>query len=319
MRQRRIGIEALGTDSAAILATIRKAEEAGISGAWLITIGAGLDAITLFASAAVETQKIMFGTCVTPTFPRHPVVMAQQAQVIEELAPGRFRLGVGPSRRAPMERIFGLDYRAPLGHLREYLRILKALLQQGAVDFEGRYYRAHAEISSPVDIPVMASALGPKSFELCGAEADGAITWLCPRQHLRDVAVPRLRSGAQQAGRPVPSLVAHTPVCVNENFDEVRDAMRRQFARYALAPHFQQFYTDWGFPEVSEGTWSDEMIDALVPWGSESRVAESLKELFSLGVDEILVSPVPAGDDREASHDRTLRLLAQVGSEVTRG
>src|SRR5205085_2174864 len=74
----------------------------------------------------------------------------------------------------------GMNFRAPLGHLREYLQILKALLQTGKVDFDGTYYRAHETIPEPLDVPVMASALQPKSFELCGAESDGAISWVRP-------------------------------------------------------------------------------------------------------------------------------------------
>ena len=316
MTSRRLGIDYSGPDSVEILAGIKVAERIGIPAAWLITVGAGLDAITLFAGAAVRTQRILLGTCVTPTFPRHPVAVAQQAQVIGQLAPGRFRLGVGPSRRSPMEDVFGLTYSAPLGHLREYLRVLKALLQKGIVDFDGRYYRAHAQIPSPIDLPVMGSALRPKAFELCGAEADGAISWILPGTYLRDIALPALRAGAEHAGRPVPPLVAHAPVCVHDDADEVRAAVRERFGSYLRNDYFQRLFGDAGFPEGSRGTWSDAMIDAVVPWGSESRVAARLEELFSFGVTEIILSPVLAGDDREASLDRTLRLVAQVALQV---
>ena len=54
------------------------------------------------------------------------------------------------------------------------------------------------------------------------------------------------------------------------------------------------------------------MIDAVALWGDESRVAEALAGLFALGATEILASPVPAGADRAASIERTLRLLSQV-------
>ncbi len=185
MAQSRLGIQVTGPDSGAILEGIRKAEEMGIQAAWLTTGGAGPDALTIFAGAAVSTQRILLGTSIIPTFPRHPLVMAQQVQVIEHLAPGRFRLGIGPSGRSGMEETFGVDYRAPLGHVSEYLHILKAFLQEGEVDFDGRYYKAHAKIStSPMDVPVMASALGEKAFELCGAGADGAISWVCPGRYL---------------------------------------------------------------------------------------------------------------------------------------
>ena len=55
--------------------------------------GTGLDALTLFAAAAVQTDSIVFGTSIVPTYPRHPIVAAQQVQVLDQLAPRRLRLG----------------------------------------------------------------------------------------------------------------------------------------------------------------------------------------------------------------------------------
>ena len=242
--------------------------------------------------------------------------MAQQVQVIDHLAPGRFRLGVGPSHRPMMREIFGADFRDPLGHLSEYLAILKALLQEGSVDFQGSYYSAHAGIGSPVDIPVMASALQRGSFELCGAEADGAISWVCPPAYIRDVALPAMREGAERAARPVPPLIAHAPVCVHEDVDEVRAAVREQMTNPRL-PFYQRMFAAAGFPEASSGTWSDAMVDAAVLRGDESRVAGRIQEMFSLGATEVLASPVQAGSDPAGSLDRTLLLLDQVAKNTT--
>jgi alkanesulfonate monooxygenase SsuD/methylene tetrahydromethanopterin reductase-like flavin-dependent oxidoreductase (luciferase family) len=236
----------------------------------------------------------------------------QQVLVLAHLAPGRFRLGLGTSGRAGMEQTYGVNYRAPLGHLREYLRIVKALLHEGSVDFAGRYYQAHTSIAAPVDVPVMAAALGAKAYELCGAEADGAISWVCPGSYLRDVALPALHRGANSTGRPVPPLVAHAPVCVHGHAEEVRTAVRQQFGFFARAPFYQHMFRAAGFQEVSQGTWSDAMIDAVALWGDEARVAEGIAGLFTLGATEVLVSPVAAGNDRAASLERTLRLLSHV-------
>ena len=60
------------------------------------------------------------------------------------------------------------------------------------------------------------------------------------------------------------------------------------------------------------------MIDAVALWGDEARVAEALAGLFALGATEILVSPVPAGEDRVASLS-TIRLLSQVAQSVPKG
>ena len=114
MSPKTIGVAIFGPNSSAILAGVERAEELGIPAAWLTTGPAGLDALTLLASAAVRTERILLGTAITPTYPRHPVVTAQQVQVLAQLAPGRFRLGVGPSHRPIIEETFGIKLQAPL-------------------------------------------------------------------------------------------------------------------------------------------------------------------------------------------------------------
>jgi F420-dependent oxidoreductase-like protein len=311
MSEQRIGVAVRG-DANDILNMIARAEELGIQAAWMTTGGARLDSITIFAAAALRTQRIQLGTSIVPTFPRHPLVMVQQTQVVAQLAPGRFRLGVGPSHRPTMISM-GMNFTSPIGHLREYVQILKAILQRGRVDFDGEFYHAHEQISEPLDVPVMASALQRGSFELCGAEADGAISWICPPTYLRDVALPAMQAGADKVGRPVPPLIAHAPVCVHDNPDEVRAAVREQIMNPRL-PFYQRMLIAAGYPEAERGEWSDAMIDGAVFWGSEAQVTERIEEMMSIGATELLASPVMAGADRERSLERTLRLLGQVAT-----
>jgi alkanesulfonate monooxygenase SsuD/methylene tetrahydromethanopterin reductase-like flavin-dependent oxidoreductase (luciferase family) len=313
MAEKRLGVVVSAPDSSAVLTSIANLDERGIPAAWLTSAGAGgADPLAAFVGAALRTQHILLGTAITQTFPRHPIAVVQQVQVLAQLAPGRFRLGLGTSGRAGMEQTYGVNFRDPLGHLREYLRIVKGVLHQGSVDFAGRYYQARTRIAAPLDVPVMAAALGPKAYELCGAEADGAISWVCPGAYLREVALPALQRGAASAGRAVPPLVAHAPVCVHDRAEEVRAAIRQQFGGFAWAPFYQNMFRAAGFEEVLQETWSDAMIDAVALWGDEARVAEGIVGLFALGASEILVSPVAAGDDRAASLQRTQRLLSQV-------
>jgi F420-dependent oxidoreductase-like protein len=312
MVEKRLGVAIAGPDAGTILARIRKAESLGVSAAWLTTGGAGLDGLTILAVAAAQTESILLGTSIIPTYPRHPVAVAQQVQVIAQLAPGRFRLGVGPSHRPTIDGMFGLDFSSPLGNLREYLRVIKPLLQDGSVEFEGRQYRARATLESPVDVPVMASALRSGSFELCGAEADGAISWVCPPQYLRDVALPAIAAGAKGAGREAPPLIAHVPVCLHEDPDEVREAVRAQAAIYPRLRLYQRMFAAAGYPEASDATWSDAMIEAVVASGDESSVEGMVRGLFEMGATEVLASPILAGPDQEASLDRALKLLGKI-------
>ena len=314
MSQKVVGVDVGASTAGEVLKSLQRAEQLGIPAAWMTTGGVRLDNLTMLAVGGERTQKIKLGTSIVPTYPRHPMVMVQQVLIIAQLAPGRFRLGIGPSHRPSMEAL-GINFRSPLGNLREYLQILKPLLQKGKVDFEGTHYVAHESLPEPVDVPVMASALRQGSFELCGAEADGAISWICPGIYLRNVALPAMQRGAEGAGRPVPPLIAHLPVSVHTDAAEVRTAVRAQIMNPRL-PFYQRMMDDAGFPEASNGTWSNAMIDAAVAWGDETRVAERIQELLSFGATEVLATPIAAGADRAASIDRTMRLLGQVAQSV---
>ena len=136
MAEKLVGTAVNGSTIAEVQGKIQRAEDLGVHAAWMTTGGASLDSLTCFAASAGSTTNIKLGTSIIPTYPRHPLVVAQQAQVVSQLAPGRLRVGVGPSHRPTMESM-GIDFHAPLGHLSEYLRILKAILQTGSVDYDG--------------------------------------------------------------------------------------------------------------------------------------------------------------------------------------
>ncbi|MCH7736380.1 MAG: LLM class flavin-dependent oxidoreductase [Chloroflexi bacterium] len=314
MADKLVGAAVRGNTIAEVQGQIQRAEELGVHAAWMTSGGVSLDSMTCFAASAAATTKIKLGTSIVPTYPRHPLVMVQQAQVVAQLAPGRFRLGVGPSHRPTIESM-GIEFDAPLAHLREYIQILKSILQTGSVDFDGEHYTAHAAIPGPLDIQVMGSALRKGSFELCGATADGAISWICPGSFLRDVAIPAMEKGAKEAGRSVPPLIAHAPVCVHDNPEEVRAAVREQIMNPRL-PYYQNMLIESGFPEAKSGEWSDAMIDGVVIWGDEETCAQGIQELFAMGATEVLASPITAGADRAASLDRTMRLLGQAAATV---
>lgn len=283
------------------------AEQAGIETAWMTCGGAAPDPLVVFGAAALRTETIRFGTSIIPTFPRHPLALAQGAIAVDSLAPGRLRLGVGPSHKPSIEGQWGIPFERPLEHLREYLGILRALLNEGKVDFAGKRLTAHAQIAAPTGVSVLASALRPNGFRVCGELADGAISWVCPLPYLRDVAVPAINEGAAKAGRTAPPLIAHVPVVVSEDIDAVRQGAARQIGFYPRVPFYSQMFQDAGFPEAAQGELSERMIDALVVHGNAEQVKARLRELPSFGAAELLAMPiVPPGDGDALSRTRAV-------------
>src|SRR5215469_10468651 len=62
------------------------------------------DVFCVLTAAATATGRIVLGSAVTNIVTRHPTVIASAARTVAELAPGRFKLGlgVGNSSLAPI-------------------------------------------------------------------------------------------------------------------------------------------------------------------------------------------------------------------------
>jgi len=309
-----IGVHSSARTAQETVDAIVAAEKAGIECSWLTVGGVAPDPFAIFGAAAQHTKTIKFGTSIVPTFPRHPLSMAQGALAVDSLAPGRLRLGIGPSHKPAIEGTWGIPFEKPLQHLREYLTILRSILETGAVNFEGQRLTARGASGAPTQVTLMASALRINGFRLCGELADGAISWNCPLPYLRDVAVPAIKEGAAKAGREAPPLIAHVPVVVSEDANAVYEGARRQIGFYPKVPFYSQMLQDAGFPEAANGELSDRMIDALVVHGSAPAVKDRLRGLPDYGARELLAMPIiPPGDT--TAMERTLGALGELAGE----
>lgn len=310
-----VGVHIAAMNAKQAIDAIVTAEAAGVDTAWMTTGGTAPDPLAVFTAAGLKTDRVGFGTCIIPTFPRHPIAMVQGAVAVDSVAPGRLKLGVGPSHQVAIEPTFGIPFERPLEHLREYLTILKALLYEGKVQFEGKRLTARAQIAGPTGVKVMASALRVNGFRVCGELADGAISWMCPLPYLRDVAVPAIAEGAKKAGRTPPPLVAHVPVVVSEDAKAVYEGAKRQAGFYPRVPYYSQMFQDAGFPEAKEGEFSERLSEAVVISGSAEQVKGQLRELpAKYGVGELLAMPILPPGDADAL-PRTLKALGELARE----
>jgi F420-dependent oxidoreductase-like protein len=307
----RVGLAINGTNAAAAVETIVTAEDAGVRQIWMAQPPNLPDALTIFVAAAVKTSTVILGTSIIPTYPRHPLVLAQQALAIHDLAPGRLRLGIGPSHRFIIENIYGLQYSKPLAHLREYLEVLRTALWDGKVDHHGEFFRVVATMPRTAQIPVLISTLGKMAFQLAGQIADGAISWVCPVSYLLDTGIPALRSSALAARRSTPILVAHVPVAVSEDRDSVLSAGHRFLDFYAKRPFYVNMFSNAGFQINSDQSVSDALVDALLVSGNEATVSGRLRELLEAGLDELLVTLVPVSET--AKDEQQARLMDLIG------
>jgi F420-dependent oxidoreductase-like protein len=312
-KRERVGLVVDGSNAAAAVKTIVSAEAAGVRQVWMAQPPFWPDVLTTFAAAAAKTSTICLGTSVVPTYPRHPLVLAQQTLSLNDLAPNRLRLGIGPSHRFIIEDAYGLQHRTPLAHLREYVKVLREALWEGKVDHRGHFYNVVAILPRTSQVPVLISTLGEKAFQLAGQVADGALSWVCPVPYLLSIGIPALRTSAASVGRAAPPLVAHVPVALGEDPASVLAAGHQMLDFYAKVPFYANMFTNAGLQSTDDQAVSDDLVESLVISGNEAAVAGRITELLEAGLDELMVSLVPtAGEGDEGEQALLTHLIGRL-------
>jgi alkanesulfonate monooxygenase SsuD/methylene tetrahydromethanopterin reductase-like flavin-dependent oxidoreductase (luciferase family) len=290
---------------------IEAAEAAGVEQIWLGQVSETADALSVIAAAALRTSNIRIGTSIVPIYPLRPLALAQQAATVSAFAPGRLRLGVGPSTRARVKRVYGLEMIDPLAYLEEYVTVLRAALWDGRVDHHGRSIAAQVILDQVPHLPILTSALGESAFCLAGRIADGAISWNCPPAYLLETARPALIEGALQTNRPAPPLVAHMCVALTNDRDAAFAAGRDHLAFYVKLPFYAAMFAAAGYPIGPDQQAPDALVEQLVVMGDDAAVAARLIELLDSGLDELLVTNLPVGD-RTAIDQRLFSLVGRL-------
>lgn len=286
-----------------LIQEVVRAEEDGFDSFWIpqVSAGPGFDALTALALAASRTSKIAVGTAVVPIFTIHPYTLAKHALTSQIVAGGRLTLGVGLSHRPPVEDAMGLSYDNPAAHMEEYLNVLRPLLDDGQVDFQGRFYNVKAQATVPgaLRVPVIVAALAPMMLRIAGEQADGTFTWMAGPKTIESHVAPRISRAAESADRPTPRICAGMPLAVTDNPQAARDQAAKTFERYGQLTNYRRMLDIEGVEGPSEV--------ALI--GNEAEVTEQLKAYADAGATDFLASVFPVGMDEDSSLARSNDLL----------
>jgi F420-dependent oxidoreductase-like protein len=246
----------------------------------------GLDAVSALMLAGRETTRIELATGVTPTPPRHPFALAQQALTAQAACGGRFVLGIGLSHKVVIENMLGLSYAQPARQMREYLEVLMPLVQGKPAAFSGELYRVNAalQVAGGTPLPVVVAALGPKMLELAGRLADGTATWMTGLRTLAEFTVPTIRAAARAAARPDPRVIAALPIALTSDPAAAKGVANKAFAIYGQLPSYRAMLD-------REGAASPGDV-ALA--GDEAALRAGIARLREAGVTHFAASLFPA-------------------------
>jgi probable F420-dependent oxidoreductase len=169
IRQMAEAAEAVGFDSIWVMDHLLFRNDEGESGVW--------ECFSLVAALAAATSRVEIGTLVACLPFRNPGLLAKIVDTIEEVSGGRLILGLGAGWHEPEFAAFGYPFDHRASRFEEGFAILRGLLREGRVDFEGRFHQAPDCVllprgPRPEGPPLMIGTRGERMLRLTAEHAD---------------------------------------------------------------------------------------------------------------------------------------------------
>ena len=157
----------------------------------------------MLAAIAAVTSRIEFGPLVACTAFHNPAILAKQATTIDEISDGRLILGLGAGWNETEFRAFGIPFDHRVDRFEEAFTIIRTLLQDGAIDFDGRYYQARdCEIlprgPRSTGPPLMIGSNGPRMLRIAAPHVQAWNSWFADTGN-RPVGIAPLRDVVDEA------------------------------------------------------------------------------------------------------------------------
>lgn len=254
-----------------------------------------LDTHHSFVFAAGAGFRVPMGTGVSLMPLRHPHDAAVHARSVAVASGHPFVAGIGPGAVEFQRNIAGGAYGSQLTAVREYVAVMRGLLDGEEVALNGDYFTAQ-DMLPPLPSPPVEIGLGvlrPGMARLAGEVADVAITWLTPASYLRDVIVPAMEEGAKKAGRPLPRLVAMVPMFVTQPDRDPTRIVLQSNAPHLSLPHYVDMLTRAGIeidPQQPVETVKRLIGAGAFLTGTPEELGRQMDEFHAAGVDEVVIN-----------------------------
>ncbi len=249
------------------------ADDLGYGALW-IPETVGRDPFLMAGLLLEATENIALATGIANIYARDPMTMANTLRTLEAAYPGRFLMGLGVSHHTLVEFVRKHDYSKPYSTMVEYLTFMQD--------------KARFMANGPQELPdsIVLAALGPKMLKLSAEKTAGAHPYFTTPSHT---------AHAREIIGPDALLAPEQMVILDENPETARALARKNMAVYLSLPNYANSLKRIGFTETDitgshEGDGpSDELVDAIVCWGSEATIAARVAEHHNAGADHVCI------------------------------
>jgi 5,10-methylenetetrahydromethanopterin reductase len=231
------------------VAMARACEQAGFDAFWIAEAYPwwrkhGFEArssTAVLAVIAAETRRIQLGWGIISPYTRHPVQIAMEARVMQDLAGDRFMLGLGASKIFMKEIGEGEGEKVgPATVMRESIEIVKGVLRGEAFQYEGKVFQASVpplkpDAHTPRAIPpIYVAGTGPVLQKMSGSISDGLLTASITTPAFVRYSRKNMEEGARRAGKDPNKLILGSVIVGSIGRDSAKgkEGAREQAAMY---------------------------------------------------------------------------------------
>jgi alkanesulfonate monooxygenase SsuD/methylene tetrahydromethanopterin reductase-like flavin-dependent oxidoreductase (luciferase family) len=253
----------------------------------------------LIAAAAPRTRHIRFASMVNILPFRHPLLVAEEAAMLDNLTSGRLDMGLGRGLRPPEFEAFGVDQQQSREMFLESFDIIRRVWADENFVHHGKYWTVRKE--APLSPPLVQH---PHPPFLVSAQSEETLRWAA--EH--DIPFAQIDSLAEQAQRdqglyrevqtahghaPVPRLYLMREIYVGDSDDRARAEARpwmlqhwelwnryTQFTRGGKLPDSYDFWRRQA-PMLHAMSFEEILAHDMVLLGGPETVANAILRLAS--------------------------------------
>jgi 5,10-methylenetetrahydromethanopterin reductase len=195
----------------------------------------------ILAVIASQTRRIQLGWGIISPYTRHPVQIAMEARVMQDLAGERFLLGLGASKIFMKEIGEGEGEKVgPATVMRESIDIIRGVLKGEAFEYRGKVFaasvpalKAEAQIARDVP-PIYVAGTGPAMQRLGGSVGDGLLTASITTPAFVRYSRKNMEEAAAKAGRDASQLILGSVIVgsIDRDSKKSKEGAREQAAMY---------------------------------------------------------------------------------------
>ncbi len=318
------------------------AEALGFSDVWLTEhyfTGESVynDSLMFAAALAMKTSRIRLGFAVVQTPFHHPVRLATQLALLDNLSKGRIDVGVGKGTVYNEYEFIGHGLRShdSRERMEEAVEIIGRAWSGEAFEYDGRFHKVKVPALRPKPVqaapPLWRSVISPGSFSECGRLGIPILTARLPVARIRErwalYEAGLIEGGHDAATRT--RLLARSAlwrnVYVAESDAQAEDELAALLVETrAHMMHVREAYNPPDFAPGPEtlNPWTDPKVkdDVAIPYvletgslyGTPRRVREQVTELADAGVQHLLCQTGFGA----MNHARNLASMRRFGEQV---